>query len=707
MNISLIIPCYNEEAAIGKLVKSVPSSVGEILVIDNNSSDRSAEVARSAGAKVVHESKQGYGAAIRRGFKEATGDILIVLDADGQYPIEKINEAVAYLKQNNLDFVSCNRFPLEDKTSLPLVRRFGNHLFTVFTNILFGISLKDSQSGMWVFKKEILDKIDLESYDMPLSQEIKIRALKNASIKFGEFHIPYAERVGESKLVPLKHGFKNLFFLLRLRIQLWRTIKEEKKRFAFGIGVLAILALYVFLSFLHIRDPFIHVTADVNGGNALAAENWATHGMWAMKFGHHGDLLKQAPAPSFYTHHPNFFLLPTASIYKLFGVSEMTTRLGPLLYMVFALAFFAFALRALSRSHIFPLFTLLVFVLFPGVIFYAQTFELAVFSIPAALFTFSFFIFYRETNLKMYKWLFLLSIIIGGMMSWFYYFMPASIWLYVLLAREYRTWQDRKQLLVIMPLLLFGLFVLNILHFYWLGGSTIFEGLESSFKTRAGRLSLFGWSVRIVKFLDFHITPLYGAAALLGTGVAGIWYRKQQLVRTASLFFVMLIGVIVVFMQWMTHPFGVIFFWVPVALATGYLLATVVEKWKYVGLVCVILFFAAGGFATNKGMNYFYNDFRILHEIDVKLFQELSPMVEDYEVCLGADSRGIGIHGIVQFYMRKSILSSCADERARVALVWNPRVGNEYKEYASSLEAKGFVSQGCAGYICLLEKSQE
>jgi len=221
MKISVIIPCYNEADTIKSVIKAVPKEVLEIVVIDNNSTDKTEEIAKGLGARVVNEKKQGYGAALKRGFKEARGEIIATLDGDGQYPAEMITEIANYLIENNLDFISCSRFPLKNKNSLVLPRRIGNLIFVLIVNFLFGLNLKDSQSGMWVFKKAIFNEIKLESDDMPLSEEIKIKVAKTPKLKFGEYPIPYYPRKGTSKFSFFKHGLINFAFLINLKIKNW------------------------------------------------------------------------------------------------------------------------------------------------------------------------------------------------------------------------------------------------------------------------------------------------------------------------------------------------------------------------------------------------------------------------------------------------------------------------------------------------------
>lgn len=221
MRISVIIPCFNEEDTITDVIKRIPKEVFEIIVVDNNSTDKTKEIAKNLGAKVVTEKRQGYGAALKKGFEEARGEIIVTLDGDGQYPAEMIMEIANYLIENNLNFISCSRFPLKNKNSLIFLRRIGNLIFVFFVNFLFGLNLKDSQSGMWVFKKEILNEIKLESDDMPLSEEIKIKVAKNPKFEFKEYPIPYYPRKGTSKFSLFKHGLMNFSFLINLKIKNW------------------------------------------------------------------------------------------------------------------------------------------------------------------------------------------------------------------------------------------------------------------------------------------------------------------------------------------------------------------------------------------------------------------------------------------------------------------------------------------------------
>jgi glycosyltransferase involved in cell wall biosynthesis len=219
MKISVVIPCYNEEEGIRKVIESLPACVDEVVVVDNNSTDRTSEISKAAGAKVVFEKRKGYGAAYKAGLPAATGDITITMDGDGTYPSEQIEELVDYLLDKGLDFLSTSRFPLKNPESMNVSNQFGNWALTVAMLVFFQKNIKDSQSGMWVYRTAVLPLLNLTSDGMPFSEEIKIEAIRNKEVKFDEYHINYHERVGEVKLEKWKDGFRNLLFLVKKRFQ--------------------------------------------------------------------------------------------------------------------------------------------------------------------------------------------------------------------------------------------------------------------------------------------------------------------------------------------------------------------------------------------------------------------------------------------------------------------------------------------------------
>jgi hypothetical protein len=216
-SITVIIPCLNEEAGIEQVLRAMPEYVDEIIVVDNGSTDRTAEVAASFGAKVIREELRGYGRAYRRGFSSATSDLIITLDGDHSYPVDGISYLLEAFLHLHVDFLNASRFPVHDSSSMSFKHKFGNLVLSLAMSILFFHWVRDSQSGMWVLRRSILREMKLEADGMAFSEEIKIEALRHPRIRFGEISILYSTRLGEKKLNPWRDGVQNLAFLAKKR----------------------------------------------------------------------------------------------------------------------------------------------------------------------------------------------------------------------------------------------------------------------------------------------------------------------------------------------------------------------------------------------------------------------------------------------------------------------------------------------------------
>ncbi|MEM3373467.1 MAG: glycosyltransferase family 2 protein [Candidatus Anstonellales archaeon] len=233
--ISIIIPAINEEEGIKETIISIPieklSKLGydiEVIVVDGGSTDKTQEIAKSLGAKVIEERRKGYGLALRTGFDNACGDILVSSDADHTYALEELAYLIMHFNENKLDFLSTNRFERLTKNAMPLRNKLGNIILTFTTNLLFGTKFKDSQSGMWLIKKESWNKIRnfIERNDMAFSEEIKIEA-HLSKLKYDEVPITYKQRKGKVKLKAWEDGIKNLFYLFKKRIKTFFLTKQR------------------------------------------------------------------------------------------------------------------------------------------------------------------------------------------------------------------------------------------------------------------------------------------------------------------------------------------------------------------------------------------------------------------------------------------------------------------------------------------------
>jgi glycosyltransferase involved in cell wall biosynthesis len=218
LRVTAVIPCLNEEEGIREVLREVPSFVDEIIVVDNGSTDRTAAVAREMGARVVTELSRGYGRAYKSGFAQATGDVIITLDGDHSYPVDALSYLLEAFLHCRVGFLSASRLPALSDTAMSTKHKIGNWVLSLVMSLLFFRWINDSQSGMWIFRRDALKKMNLTSDGMAFSEEIKIEAIKNKEIGFREIFISYSQRLGEMKLRPWRDGVQNLAFLFRKRI---------------------------------------------------------------------------------------------------------------------------------------------------------------------------------------------------------------------------------------------------------------------------------------------------------------------------------------------------------------------------------------------------------------------------------------------------------------------------------------------------------
>jgi dolichol-phosphate hexosyltransferase len=238
---SLLVPTLDEAGAIGTVLRQFRAASEEanstlfrdnpidweILVIDGASTDGTGEVAAGEGARVIVERRRGYGRAYRTGFAAAQGDVIATMDGDGTYPGEEIPRLVRMLLDEGLDFVTTDRLAGLEKRSMTVEHRIGNWVLNTFLRIAYAHylnradspPLRDSQSGMWVFRRSVLEKIRITQDGMPMSEELKLEVILNG-LRFKEVPIRYAERwAGPPKLSSYRDGRANLEYLLAKRFQ--------------------------------------------------------------------------------------------------------------------------------------------------------------------------------------------------------------------------------------------------------------------------------------------------------------------------------------------------------------------------------------------------------------------------------------------------------------------------------------------------------
>lgn len=243
MHISVLIPCYNEAHTIGPLIDTINLHLPDatIIVGDNNSTDTTAQIAAQKGARIISETRQGKGNMVRRLFAEAEGDVFIMLDGDGTYPIESCVPFLPLIKQEGLDMIVCKRVTTA-QNAYRAGHRFGNTLFTRTLAFLFGQSFTDVLTGYRIFSRRFIKSFPNRSSGFEIETELTVHALQ-LRLPCREYETLYLERPenSHSKLNKWKDGARILLTIIRL-------FQSEKPLLFYGLFSAGMVGLAFILS---------------------------------------------------------------------------------------------------------------------------------------------------------------------------------------------------------------------------------------------------------------------------------------------------------------------------------------------------------------------------------------------------------------------------------------------------------------------------
>ncbi len=219
--ITVCFPCRNEGNHLKTILSKVPEFIDEVIVISNNSTDNTVDEANQLGVRVLEDNRTikgiGYGFAHITGIHAASSDIIVGADGDGTYPVEQLAEIIDNFIDNELNFMSCNRYPLHTDTDIPFKLQLGVWILNVEVKILYGKNIQDILSGMWVIDSGIRSELNLKMGDWNLSPEIKLSAATKPKIKFAEYPIVQHQRHGESHQNYWKTGLSHMWWIFKNR----------------------------------------------------------------------------------------------------------------------------------------------------------------------------------------------------------------------------------------------------------------------------------------------------------------------------------------------------------------------------------------------------------------------------------------------------------------------------------------------------------
>jgi len=252
LDVSVVIPCLNEAETIATCVRKAKRAMerdglrGEVIVVDNGSSDHSDLIAAEEGARVINETRRGYGNAYLAGFAAARGRWIVMADGDNTYDFDLVGQFVKPLEAG-ADLVMGSRLKgTIHKGAMPALHRYvGNPILTGILNLMYGSGVSDAHCGMRAFRREALERLDLRMPGMEFASEMVIRASK-AGLRIEEIPIEYHPRMGESKLNSFRDGWRHLRFLL---VHSPTHLFLVPGMTLFALGLLGMLAVLVNISF--------------------------------------------------------------------------------------------------------------------------------------------------------------------------------------------------------------------------------------------------------------------------------------------------------------------------------------------------------------------------------------------------------------------------------------------------------------------------
>ena len=223
IDLTILMPCLNEEDNIAFSIDEAQKYIekenisGEILIVDNASTDRSAEIAKVHGARVVYEPRPGYGQALRRGLKEAYGDVIIFGDCDSTYDFSALDPVYLPLSENKYDFITGDRFAGQmENGAMSWSHKLGVPFLSWCGRVKFGVKINDWHCGIRGIRKDALKKCQFRTTGMEFATQM-IAEVSRKELRIGEVSVPLKKAKEErtEKLRTIRDGFRHLWYIMR------------------------------------------------------------------------------------------------------------------------------------------------------------------------------------------------------------------------------------------------------------------------------------------------------------------------------------------------------------------------------------------------------------------------------------------------------------------------------------------------------------
>ena len=219
--VSVVIPCLDEEASIAQVIEAARAGIadvgagGEVIVVDNGSTDRSVEIARRSGARVLVEAHRGYGSALRKGFAGARHAVVVMGDGDLTYDFTRLGDLVRPILAGEAEFVIGNRMGNILPGAMPPLHRYvGNPLLSGFLRLMFrDRRVRDAHCGLRAIRLDTYRRLRCVTTGMEFASEMVVQAIR-LGVPIAQRDIVYHPRIGDSKLQSFRDGWRHLRFLI-------------------------------------------------------------------------------------------------------------------------------------------------------------------------------------------------------------------------------------------------------------------------------------------------------------------------------------------------------------------------------------------------------------------------------------------------------------------------------------------------------------